>query len=108
MRTPQRTLSAAEIESIADAVAARLANQRPPGPDPAYARVPDAARYLGLSPRSLQNLVYSGRLPSRLLGCCRVIAWSDLRAFVRAGDHPEPINPYRGAARPDAEPEVAE
>ncbi len=92
-----RALSAADVEAVADAVAARLAAARPAGPDPAYARVAQAAAYLSLSPRSVQALVYAGRIPSRLLGGCRVIAWADLRAFARRADDTAPISPRRRA-----------
>jgi hypothetical protein len=109
MRQKSRVLTAADLEAVADAVAARLANQRPAGPDAAFTGIAGAAAYLAISGRSVQQLIYSGRLPSRLIGARRVIPWSDLRAFARAGDHPEPIAPSRRAARPDAaEPEVAE
>lgn len=97
-RTPTRTLNAADIEAVADAVAARLArHQTTAGPGPAYARVTDAAQYLALSPRSVQSLVYTGRLPSRMIGGRRVIPWDDLRAYVRRGDDPRAIAPRRRA-----------
>ena len=109
MHLDARTLSAADLEAVADAVAARLARQRTGGPDPAYARIADAAAYLALSPRSVQAMIYAGRLASRMIGGRRVIPWADLRGYVRRGDDPATISPRRPAAPPDAAPpEVAE
>lgn len=101
-----RTLSPADVDALADAIASRLSRQQPAAPDRAYCRVPEAARYLAVSPRTVQTLVYRGALPSRMLGGCRVIRWAALREYARR-DHPEPITP-RSQSRRECETGGAE
>jgi excisionase family DNA binding protein len=56
--------------------------------------VPEAARRLALSPRTVATLVARKELPSRKIGRRRVVAVRDLEAFLRR-DHALP--PASGA-----------
>jgi excisionase family DNA binding protein len=51
--------------------------------------VPEAARRLGLSPRTVAALVSRRELPSRKIGRRRVVVVRDLEAFLRR-DHALP------------------
>jgi len=55
-----------------------------------------AAQALGISPRSLDNLISSGELKTRRIGRRRLISWRALQEFARS-DHMLP-------RRQDAEP----
>lgn len=48
----------------------------------------DAARALSLSVRSIDYLIYTGRLPTRRVGGKILVPVSDIRRFART-DHPE-------------------
>lgn len=54
----------------------------------------DAARWLGVSQRTLDSLIYSGKMPSRVIGARRLIPLAELRKFARR-DHPEPTSALR-------------
>lgn len=57
--------------------------------------VPEAARRLGVSPRTVATLVACKELPSRKIGRRRVIPVAALEAFLRK-DHPIPVEPKDG------------
>ncbi len=59
--------------------------------------ITEAARRLGLSPRSVASLIAQRELPSRKVGRRRLVLVSDLVVFLRR-DHPLKVE-GKGAAR---------
>ncbi len=74
-------------------------------PEPALASKLQAANFLGLGVRSVEDKLYRGELPSRKVGRRRLIPWAALREYARA-DHP--IQACAADPPDAAEPGVAE
>lgn len=85
---PEAADRLARIEAELAAMRAELRGLRP-APEPALASLPEAARYLGLSRRAVEQRVAAGELASRLLGRRRLVPWPTLRRYA-AADHPAP------------------
>ena len=60
--------------------------------EPLLVTIPEAARLLSLSRRSIENLIYTGRLARRKIGRRTLIPAAAVRAFA-ASDRPGPIAP---------------
>ncbi|MGH9507899.1 MAG: hypothetical protein ACRD13_13330 [Terriglobales bacterium] len=54
----------------------------------------DAARFLGISPRKFDDILYRGGIKSRLIGTRRLVLIGDLRKYL-ASDHPEAATPRK-------------
>jgi excisionase family DNA binding protein len=71
-----------------------------PKDDPAYLRIADAARFLGVNPRTIYRRVWSGELPAARVGGLYFIRKTDLEALLNKpskaeADRPEPEGALR-------------
>ncbi|HZT73415.1 MAG TPA: helix-turn-helix domain-containing protein [Terriglobales bacterium] len=84
-----------QIIARLDAIEARLATVTT---EPGLLSRPDAARWLGVSPRTLDSIIYGGQLPTRVIGQRRLVPLAALREYARR-DHPEPTSALRSGRR---------